>query len=444
MTKCLIFLSFIVLASLVVLNIYQNLINTPKKLFIDAINSLSSTHQHFNKLGSVDYSFISDDFSYDGKFDINLTSSLFNYLELNEEYHNILEILNAINNLEISYNLVKQDDELLFHIDSTLKNKNLGLSYYKDSNNHYIKINDYSEHYIKINDMIDILKNKFIYIDDKEYLIDFVLNSVANNLLDEYFNLTKEEIQINDEKVKVNKNRLTLDRKNITTILNKIILDIKKDEKAFNILIKFYPNFDNFNVSVLDNMENDIVTYFDTYTYNNDLIKCELEFDNINGFSNFDVNNINISFLKNDDILEIFIDKNKIANVNFYNKIDGYQADLYVNESKLLTINTSNTETTRLISLTSGIPLNNSFNLTLSEIIDQNILEDYDKLENKLFIDFNIFGFNLLKLEIKNMASIYDAENVDISIQKFINISDLSNQDFEKMKSIFLNFINEK
>ena len=42
------------------------------------------------------------------------------------------------------------------------------------------------------------------------------------------------------------------------------------------------------------------------------------------------------------------------------------------------------------------------------------------------------------------MASIYDAENVDISIQKFINISDLSNQDFEKMKSIFLNFINEK
>ena len=67
MTKCLIFLSFIVLASLVVLNIYQNLINTPKKLFIDAINSLSSTHQHFNKLGSVDYSFISDDFSYDGK-----------------------------------------------------------------------------------------------------------------------------------------------------------------------------------------------------------------------------------------------------------------------------------------------------------------------------------------------------------------------------------------
>lgn len=443
-TKCLIVLSFMLLVSIVGFNIYQNLVNTPKKIFIDAINSLANDYKDFNKLENINYGFLNDNFTYDGTVDINFISPLLDSLKLEQEYQNLLENIDFINNLEIDYKLQKDEQELLLELNGKVNDKTLDLLYYMDGIDHYIKLANYNDDYIKISKIIDDIKNNFFYIEDSDYLIDLIKQSLINNLSDEYFKTIKDEIIINNEKVSVNKNILTLDRKNLTTILNKLILDLKSDEKAFNLLVEVIPNFEEFNIEIEDSKDNDIVVYFNTYTNNNKLIKYDLEVDNITEFTGLSINNIMISFFKNSNVIDIMLDNKKFASIKFYDEEEGYRMELYLNDSKILTLNVRNKKNDKQFSINSGFLTGNSFNLVLSEIFDENILEDYDKLENKLLFDFNFLGFNMLKLELKSIANVYDDADIDISISEYQDLNNLNEVDFEKIKDIFLNFINLK
>lgn len=443
-TKCLIVLSFMLLVSIIGFNIYQNLVNTPKKIFIDAINSLANDYKDFNRLENINYDFLNDSFTYDGTVDINFVSPLLDSLKLEEEYQNLLENIDFLNKLEINYKFQKDEQELLLELNGKVNDKNLDLLYYMDGIDHYIKLANYSDNYIKISKIIDDIKNNLFYIEDSDYLIDLIKHSLINNLSDNYFKKTKDEIIINNEKVSVNKNILTLDRKNLTTILNKLILDLKNDEKALNLLVEVIPNFEEFNIEIEDNKDNDIVVYFNTYTDNNKLIKYDLEIDNIAGFTGLSINNIIISFFKNSNVIDIMLDNKKFASIKFYDEEEGYRMELYLNDSKILTLNVRNKKSDKQFSINSGFLTGNNFNLVLSEILDENILEDYDKLENKLLFDFNFLGFNMLKLELKSIANVYDNAEVDISISESEDLNNLNEVDFEKIKDIFLSFINPK
>ncbi len=440
-TKSLIVLSFVLLVSIVGFNIYQNLVNTPKKVFIDAINSLANDYKHFNKIESINYNFFNDDFTYDGVIDINFESSLLDSLKLEQKYQNLLENINFLNRLKINYKLQKSDKEVLLELNGNVSDNTLDFLYYMDGLDHYIKLTNYSEDYIKISKIIDNIKNNFIYIEDSDYLIDFIKNSFINNLSDEYFKTIKDEITINNEKLSVNKNILTLDHKNLTTILNKLILDLKNDEKAFNLLVELIPNFEEFNIEIEDNKDNDVVIYFNTYTDNNKLIKYDLEIDNIAELTGLSINNIVISFFKNSDVIEIMLDNKKVASIKLYEEEEGYRIELYLNDSKVLTLNVNYEKTNKQLSINSGFLTGNSFNLVLSEILDENILEDYDKLENKLLFNFTLLGFNMLELELKSVSNVYDKANIDISISKFQDLDSLNDLDFEKIKDVFSNFI---
>ena len=222
-----------------------------------------------------------------------------------------------------------------------------------DGIDHYIKLMDYSDNYIKISKMIENIKGNFIYIEDNDYLFDFIKNSFINNLANEYFKTVKDEIVINNEKISVSKNILTLDRKNITTILNKVISDLKNDDKAFNILLEIFPDFENFDITIEDNIEDDIVIYFNTYTDNNKLIKYDLEINNISKFMELPIDNIVISFFKNSNIIEIMIDNKKTASIKFYDEEEGYRMEVYLNDSKILTLFVSDKSTNKQVEINS-------------------------------------------------------------------------------------------
>lgn len=438
-TKFIIALSFVLLVSFVGFNIYQNLVNTPKKIFIDAINSLANDYKYFDNVKDINYNFLNDNFTYDGTIDTNIESSLLNSLELETKYENIINSINFLNEFKINYKLQKNDQDLLLDLNGQYKNKNLFFTYYNNNSDYYIKLSNYSDSYIKINDIIEKVKNNFIYLDDPDYLVNFIKNSFINNLSDDYFKTKKEEININDEKVNVNKNVLTLDRKNITTILNMIISDLKNDKKATNMLIDLFPNFETLDIEIVDNKDNDIAIYFNTYTENNKLIKYELEITNIN-YLGLDINNVTISFIKNSNIINIIFDDKEVASMHLYDEDNGCNIEFYLNDSKLLTIDVSNEETSKQLSINSGFLFNNNFNFVLSEILDKNILEDYDKIEDKLLFNFNLLGFNLLKLEITNQSNIYDKENIQIDILDYKNLEELNNEDIDKIKNILDDF----
>lgn len=439
MTKCIIALGFMLLVSFVGFNIYQNLVNTPKKIFIDAINSLANDYKYFDNVQNINYSFLDDDFTYEGTIDIDIASSLLSSLKLENNYQDILNKINLLNEFKINYKLQKNNQDFLLDLNSIYKDKNLSLAYYMNNSDYYIKLSDYADNYIKINKLIENLKNNFVYIEDTDYLIKFVKNSFINNLSDDYFKTKKEELTINSEKVTVNKNILTLDRKNMTSILNKILSDLKNDDKAIEMLIDLYPNFKDLDIQIIDNRDNDVVFYFNTYTEKSKLIKYELEIANIN-YLGLGIDNVIISFSKNSNIVDIKIDNKKIASIHLYEKDNGCEIEFYLNDSKLLTLDVSNEETSKQLSIKAGFLFDNNFNLVLSEILDKNVLGDYDKLEGKLLFDFNILNFNMLKLEITNKSNIYDKANIEIDISDYKNLEELSSEDIDEIKNNIIDF----
>ncbi|MCI9434572.1 MAG: hypothetical protein HFI86_04815 [Bacilli bacterium] len=443
-TKSLIVLCFVLLVSIIGFNVYQKLVNTPKKIFIDAINSLTTDYKYFNNIENINYNFPNNDFTYNGKIDINFISPLIDSLKLEQDYKNIVDMFNILNEVKINYKLQKSNQEILLELNGRIRDNTLDLLYYMDGIDHYIKLMDYSDNYIKISKMIENIKGNFIYIEDNDYLFDFIKNSFINNLANEYFKTVKDEIVINNEKISVSKNILTLDRKNITTILNKVISDLKNDDKAFNILLEIFPDFENFDITIEDNIEDDIVIYFNTYTDNNKLIKYDLEINNISKFMELPIDNIVISFFKNSNIIEIMIDNKKTASIKFYDEEEGYRMEVYLNDSKILTLFVSDKSTNKQVEINSGFLTGNSFNLLLSEILDENILEDYDKLEDRLLFNFNFLGFNMLEFELKSTSNIYDESNIDISIPTSQDLDNFNEFDFQKLKDIILNFIDIK
>ena len=319
----------------------------------------------------------------------------------------------------------------------------MNLSYYKDNDNdkHYLKVDDYNENYMDLSSLIKNINKNLIYINNNDYLIKFISKSFINNLDDKYFNTVKEEINIDNKTVNVNKNILVLNKNNLRNILENLINDIKKDEKAYKMIIELWPYFENFNVDILNNISDDFALYFNTYTDNNKLIKYELEFDNLNKILNIDINNFIVSFFKEEHYIELVVNKQPFSKIKFFDINNGYRIDCYINDSKILSFNVNNTDSKKQISLTSNTITNNNINLLFLEIFDKNILEDYDKIEDKLLFNIDIFGFDLLNFEIKNISSIY----INSKLDKFdVNLDDLVDVDFEKLKNIFKNFITKE
>ena len=170
------------------------------------------------------------------------------------------------------------------------------------------------------------------------------------------------------------------------------------------------------------------------------MIKYEIEFANLDKIINKDIDNFIISFFKNEQCIELLVNKQSFLQIRFSNIDNGYNIDCYINESKILSFNVNNKGSKKQISLTSGNITNNNINVLFSEIFDKNILEDYDKIEDKLSFNLDMLGFNLLEFELKNISNIYTNSNIDISN---IDVDNLIDMDVDEVKNILKNFIYE-
>lgn len=439
-TNCLVFLSLMVLTLVVGISFYQKISNTPKKYFIEAITSLKNDYKYIYNDQNSNYEFVNNDFTYDGNLSFNIEPNFLEFIKL-KNTQNILSNIDFLNNIEIDYTLLKKESQILFNINNKHKENNLNFSYYFFDNNHYFKLEQFSDEYFKINNIFDFITDKVIYIEEADYLINFMVKSFANNLDDNYFSKVKEQIVINNEILTVDKNVLTLDRKNTTEILNNILSDLKEDDKATKIIKKYYPEFENLNIEISDNLDNDIVLYFNTYISNNNLIKYEFEINNINKILDIMIKDITVSFIKDSKDIEISIDKKRVAYIDTEKVENGYNLGVSINDNKIGNISASNLETEKKISINTETLPNNNFSLTLSEIFDKNVLEDYDKIENKLLIDYRLLGFNLLKLEILNISNIYDYANIEVSFENFNDISNLKEENFKQIIDIIKDFV---
>ena len=256
----------------------------------------------------------------------------------------------------------------------------------------------------------------------------------------EFKQVVDYDLEIDNKKISVKKNILVLDKKNLTEIINAIISDLNVDKKSLEIINK-YISIDQLGLDIINNLDENIVFYFNTYSSDSKLLKYEIEINNISSTFGTNINNFVISFFQN-EIIEFYADNNLIASINYYSDTDNDLVDIYVFENKLLSIKFNNLENEKLASVKFYNGFGSNFILDLSFAIDKDIENNYSKLDNQLLLDFNMFGLNLFKFKILDYINFYmNNTGIDFNSKDLEENLDITSIDFNKVKQVFCDFI---
>ena len=244
----------IIAAMFIYIGIELNNLGKPKSIFSRGIDVLK------NKIDN--YVNISDDLDLKDKFGIEGNLEF----ELDTEYYNktndpeekkTYNLIRNLNNLNTNFKIQKRQSKNTgyMEINSTIGNEDIfSAKYYINDSTKYYYVKGKVDNYINAGscNYFENINSDNTERDNIEYLSNFVIDSVKNNLKEEYFN-TKEE---NDNVVTI----LKLDNSNIRGILKGVLKDLKEDKKSKQLL-------DNIDKSILKTKINEETKYLEKDEY---------------------------------------------------------------------------------------------------------------------------------------------------------------------------------
>ena len=322
--------------------------------------------------------------------------------------------------LKINDELVGEEKEMLEIINSL---KKIELSYdYKEDKNNKIATLDFDskitdKEFIKFNGMVKDnklyfnLKNlldKYFYTDseftslfttinekDTEYVLNILKDVVIKKVTSEYFSSEKLTININQQEQKVEKISLKISNQLIKEIVVTIIDELKSDEKAMNILVEY----------------NKIKKEEITELFNS----AKESFSNITSNQNYFYN----MYVKGSETLkhEFIIDTTKIEYITYEN-IDVFKIIDGSTEMGSITLKHENNQTI--------------INGNISSLLT--ITGNYSN--NKLNLVFGVMGSEIARLDIATTETI-DNNQIDSTISAIFIL-------FEEIQEMFNISINSK
>lgn len=207
--------------------------NKPKNIFLKNINN---EYKKFNSLlvenDIPDINSIKSSLDFD--FNINV-NELFKS-ELSEEDIELLDEINALNfKMDMSADKEKQLFNLFMDIKYD-KDSLINFNAYGKPNSVYFDLKDLYDKYIEIpvEEYATYFEETDANIDDVEYVIERVKDSLLNNLDSKDFSKTSEKINIDDKDIKTTKVTYTLTEYKLTNILINVLKELKEDSKFMN------------------------------------------------------------------------------------------------------------------------------------------------------------------------------------------------------------------
>lgn len=198
-----------------------------------------------------------DDFSLKGTLNINIDTPLVNVVEeTDEESQKMITLIENLNDVSFDVDTRINATQKKGYINflTKLKEENvLDIFYINQDKKQYVFFKDVFEQYIKLDEELDIFKE--IGKDDQElkeeieYVFCFIKDSFEKNMKASYTETKNEELEIDGEKVKTTKVTLILNDANYTELFSNIVKDIKADERANQIILKLYPDFESYEVT---------------------------------------------------------------------------------------------------------------------------------------------------------------------------------------------------
>ena len=279
-----------------------------KRIFASAVDEIS------NELGSaMDFFSVNENNqeSYTSteqmKFDIDVNEQL-----LTPEYVTLLEnISNVDTTIITSYDA--DNEQSLLTLNSNLNGTELlNMKYLIQDNKQYLFIQDVLANYIELGEMDS---NVEITTDEISYLYDTILNSFKNNLRYEYFTTTNNQIiTIDGKKARTKKITLSLTDKILNDIAKNILNDLQQDDRATEILTRFYSDFSNYKMSDTTSDSDyypEINVYVDSFTFEERMVEFVIEDDYDSIKMQYYLENNLLSIAMNDQVISMTFDRSK-------------------------------------------------------------------------------------------------------------------------------------
>lgn len=227
----LIFLIIIIASTICIsIGLYLNRISKPNYIFSKGIDIIRNKLNNYNSVSSdLD---LKDKFSIKGNIEFDLESEYYKKSN-NPEDMKIYNLINNLDNMDTSFKIQKNQSKKIGYIEINEKigkEDILDFKYCIDNSTKYYFVKDIVDNYIN-DGSCNFFENINANTTEKEtieYIYNFIIDSLKNNLKDEYFT-SKEEKDKYVVSLKINND-------NLIDILNGIIKDLKNDKKARRIL----------------------------------------------------------------------------------------------------------------------------------------------------------------------------------------------------------------
>lgn len=319
----LIIASFILIGS----GIYVGYAITPKRVFQTSIKSLTNSIYFETVKEKVT---VPESFTIESAMKINATSEyLLKKSSINQDYLKYVNLLKNLNNIDNQLTISRdnKNKELLLTIDSSLKNQPLlNQKYYIKEATEYYYAAGLKNTYINNgnNNYFESLANFKTPKENINYLFNFILTSLKNNIHDKYFTTSQIETTIDNKKQVYNKVSLSISNKNINEIILAIKEDLENDKIAHDTLNKIPYDFQLVKKDGLLSSNDEIILNIYTDRIKYKAYKYELIFkkDEKNITINYELPNNQGTILKNNELLYKYtIDrKNSGLKINIFSE----------------------------------------------------------------------------------------------------------------------------
>lgn len=409
-----------------------------KKIISTGITNLTSKFEEI-AIRNEDLE-LTKNYTIDGTIELDLESDLLDsYAKAYDEYKPYTKLIDNLNKTSNSFSLKQNLDskKMLYQIDSKLNNDQLiDAKFYIEEDKEYYFVKGFLDKYIESGESSyfeNLEENQNTY-DNIEYLYKFLIDSLKNNLKDEYFVKTNQVITIDGEKINTKKITLKLDENNGNELLENILKDLKADKKANEILTSLDEDFEDAEVedAIEEGQEITFSVYVDNLFYH--IQKYELTVDD-------SYEEVLITYVDQEkDIIEIYSDKELASSIEITNEDDNsYVINIFDEEhEKLANISLKNTKTSSEM----------SFDIDVDDyVVKGKVTSKYSNIiknksyDNKTIISVNVKADKQEMADAKITIDMTAKNNSDIDedVSDSMKQDDITTSQKEALQDIYTN-----
>ena len=224
------FIIIIIASMLIYIGIELNNLGKPNYIFSKGIDFCKNKIENYTNI-SEDLN-LKDKFSIEGSIEYDLDSEYYKKTD-NPEEKKTYSLIRNLNNSTTNFKIQKNNSKNTGYVElnSSIGNESiLNAKYYINDSTKYYYVKDKVDNYINDGacNYFENINTNNTEKDNFDYLYNFIINSVKNNLKKEYFN-TKEE---DNNVITI----LRVDNSTLADIMSNVLKDLKKDKKAKTIL----------------------------------------------------------------------------------------------------------------------------------------------------------------------------------------------------------------